>query len=230
VTRRCKLRFSITANFIDEVDLDVIPLDISGIVLGIPYLYDRRAIFHRHENKYHLFKNGVQYIVREHTEKLNLSLVNVGQMKKLVNVSKNFVLLMIKPKDNVEKKYFQGFDAKLKSVYMRLLTNMMRCFKNQKDFLLKHVSNMRFNCNKIVLFQTLVCIACQSWRMLKSKNKSKIFLTKGLSRQITSPCGSPIVLVPKKYGTWHMCVDLISLNKIMVKNRYPLPRIDDLLD
>jgi hypothetical protein len=38
VTRRCKLRFSITTNFIDEVDLDVIPLDICGIVLGSPYL------------------------------------------------------------------------------------------------------------------------------------------------------------------------------------------------
>jgi hypothetical protein len=48
--------FSITANFIDEVELDVIPLDICGIVLGIPYLYDRITIFHHHENKYHLFK------------------------------------------------------------------------------------------------------------------------------------------------------------------------------
>jgi hypothetical protein len=34
--------FSITANLIDEVELDVIPLDICGIVLGIPYLYDRK--------------------------------------------------------------------------------------------------------------------------------------------------------------------------------------------
>jgi hypothetical protein len=103
VTRRCKLRFAITANFIDEVEPNVIPLDICGIVMGSPYLYDRRAIFHRHENKCHLFKNEVQYIVRAHTKKLNLSLVNDGQMKRLVNSSKNFVLLMIKPKDNVEK-------------------------------------------------------------------------------------------------------------------------------
>jgi hypothetical protein len=103
VTKRCKLRFSITAIFIDEVELDVIPLDICGIVLGSPYLYDRRSIFHIHEKKYHLFKNGVEYIVRAHTNKLNLSLVNDGQMKRLVNASKNFVLLMIKTKDNVEK-------------------------------------------------------------------------------------------------------------------------------
>jgi hypothetical protein len=93
VTKRCKLRFSITANFIDEVELDVIPLDICGIVLGSPYLYDRRAIFHHHENKYHLFKNGVEYIVREHNKKLNLSLVNARQMKRLVNASKKFCTL-----------------------------------------------------------------------------------------------------------------------------------------
>jgi hypothetical protein len=52
-----------------------------------------KLFFHRHENKYHLFKNGVEYIVRAHTKKMNLSLVNVGQMKKLVNASKNFCSL-----------------------------------------------------------------------------------------------------------------------------------------
>jgi hypothetical protein len=92
VTKRCKLRFFITANFIDEVELDVIPFDICGIVLAISYLYDGRAIFHRHENKYNFFKSGVEYIVRAHTKKLNLSPVNDGQMKRLVNASKKFVL------------------------------------------------------------------------------------------------------------------------------------------
>ena len=115
MTRRCKLRFSITTTFKDEVELDVIPLDIYGIVLESTYLYDRRAIFHHHENKYHLFKNGVEYMVRAHTKKLNLSLVNVGQMKRLVNASKNFVLLMIKPKEDIENEVFQGCDTKLKS-------------------------------------------------------------------------------------------------------------------
>jgi len=62
------------------------------------------------------------------------------------------------------------------------------------------------------------------------KRQIKYLLDKGFIRPSTSPCGSPIVLIPKKDGTWHMCVDFMELNKIMVKNSYPLPRIDDLLD
>jgi hypothetical protein len=129
VTRRCKLRFSITANFVDEVELDVILLDICGIVLGSPYLYDRKAIFHHHENTYCLFKDGVEYIVRSHTKNMNLSLINAGQMKRLVNASKNFVLLMIKPKDDVENEAFQGCDTKLKSDLYEVVTQYDEMFK-----------------------------------------------------------------------------------------------------
>jgi hypothetical protein len=55
-------------------------------------------------------------------------------------------------------------------------------------------------------------------------------LDKAITRPISSSYGSPIMMVPKKYDTWRMCVDYRALNKITVKNRYSLPRIDDLLD
>ena len=55
-------------------------------------------------------------------------------------------------------------------------------------------------------------------------------LSKGLIRPSTSPFGSPILFVKKKDGTLRMVIDYRSLNKITIKNRYPLPRIDDLFD
>ena len=64
----------------------------------------------------------------------------------------------------------------------------------------------------------------------KIKTQIQELLNKGIITPSSSPCGSPIVLVPKKDGTWHMCVEFHALNKIAVKNHYLLPRIDDLLD
>jgi hypothetical protein len=42
-----------------------------------------------------------------------------------------------------------------------------------------------------------------------------------------SPCGSPIIIVPRNDGTWRMCINYKALNKITLKNMYPLPRIND---
>ena len=53
---------------------------------------------------------------------------------------------------------------------------------------------------------------------------------KGHIHPSCSPCGSPVVLVPKKDRTWCMCIDYRALNKISVKNRYPLPGIDELIN
>ena len=57
VSKKCILCFAITAHFVDTIELDVVPLDITGVVFGSPYLYERKAIFHFHGNKYHLFKD-----------------------------------------------------------------------------------------------------------------------------------------------------------------------------
>ena len=126
--------FAITANFVDEVDLDVIPLDICGIVLGSPYLYDRKVIFYRQENKYHLFKDGVEYVVRAHTKKMNLSIINAGQMKRIVNVSQNFALLMIKHECVEESKDFQGNDSSLKSDFIVVSNSCDKMFQNSNMF------------------------------------------------------------------------------------------------
>jgi hypothetical protein len=56
VTKQCRIRFAIASKLIDEVGLDFVPLDICGIVLVSPYLYDRKEIFFRRQKKYHLTK------------------------------------------------------------------------------------------------------------------------------------------------------------------------------
>ncbi|GJW64544.1 putative reverse transcriptase domain-containing protein, partial [Tanacetum coccineum] len=53
---------------------------------------------------------------------------------------------------------------------------------------------------------------------------------KGFIRPSSSPWGAPVLFVKKKDGSFRMCIDYRELNKLTVKNRYPLPRIDDMFD
>ncbi|KAL9227892.1 hypothetical protein vseg_003531 [Gypsophila vaccaria] len=53
-------------------------------------------------------------------------------------------------------------------------------------------------------------------------------IDKGFIRPSVSPWGAPVLFVKKKDGNMRLCIDYRELNKVTVKNRYPLPRIDDL--
>ena len=55
-------------------------------------------------------------------------------------------------------------------------------------------------------------------------------LEKGFIRPSVSPWGAPVLFVKKKDGRLRLCVDYRQLNKLTVKNKYLLPRIDDLFD
>ena len=51
-----------------------------------------------------------------------------------------------------------------------------------------------------------------------------------LGRGVTSPWGDPVLFTKKKDKTLQLCIDYRQLNRVTIKNRYPLPRIDDLFD
>ncbi|GJX54169.1 putative reverse transcriptase domain-containing protein [Tanacetum coccineum] len=61
-------------------------------------------------------------------------------------------------------------------------------------------------------------------------NQLQELTDRGFIRPSTLPCGAPVLFVKKKDGSFRMCIDYRELNKLTIKNRYPLPMIDDLFD
>ena len=64
--------------------------------------------------------------------------------------------------------------------------------------------------------------------LAKLKVQLEKLLNKGFIRASVSPWGAPVLFVKKKDGSLRLCIDYRELNKVTIKNRYPLPRIDDL--
>ncbi|GKC48424.1 putative reverse transcriptase domain-containing protein, partial [Tanacetum coccineum] len=78
-------------------------------------------------------------------------------------------------------------------------------------------------------------VARAPYRLAPSEMKELLvqlqeLLKKGFIHPSSSPWGAPVLFVKKKYGSFRMCIDYHELNKLTIKNRYPLPRIDDLFD
>nr|GEY72459.1 hypothetical protein [Tanacetum cinerariifolium] len=67
-------------------------------------------------------------------------------------------------------------------------------------------------------------------KMQELSNQLKELQEKGFIRPSSLPWGAPVLFVKKKYGSFRMCIEYRKLNKLTVKNRYPLPRIDNLFD
>ena len=62
------------------------------------------------------------------------------------------------------------------------------------------------------------------------KSQLKDFLENCFIQLSISPLGAPVLFLKKKDWSLRMCIDYHQLNKVIIKNKYPLPRIDDLFD
>jgi hypothetical protein len=78
---------------VDEVTCEVVSLRECGMVLGSPYLYDRKAIFYRTKNQYQLTKAGQDYVVHAHHAKTNKTLQTMEQLNKEMQESNKPIIV-----------------------------------------------------------------------------------------------------------------------------------------
>ena len=119
----------------------MVSLETSSIVLGSPYLYDRKVVFHHHVNKYEFFKYGIEYIIRAHNKNTSLSLIHAGDMKRIVDASQNLTLLMIKHRD-VLNQTFQKDASNEQFDFIKVYYACNEMFQDSNKFPLKGGNKM----------------------------------------------------------------------------------------
>jgi len=138
--------------------------------------------------------------------------------------------MVVKAKDPGKSNAFEGCDSKQKADLVKVVSEYDFLFQEPKVLPPKREIVHDIYLQQDAPLPNIGMYRLSALENAEIKKQVQELLDKGFIRPSTSPCGSPIVLVRKKDGSWRMCIDYKALIKITIKNSYPLPHIDDLLD
>ncbi|GJZ20479.1 putative reverse transcriptase domain-containing protein [Tanacetum coccineum] len=204
-----------------EIDLMPIKLDSFDVVMGMDWLSKYHAKILCDEKFIHIPINNETLIIRGDRSKTRLNLISVLQTK-LVIISRL-------------SSFYDPSNGK------EIIREEIRRYPVVKEFSdvfpedlpgLPPVRQVEF---QIHLIPGAALVARTPYRLAPSEmqelsNQLQELTDRGFIRLSKSPWGAPVLFVKKKDGSFRICIDYQELKKVTIKNRYPLPRIDDLFD
>jgi hypothetical protein len=232
VSQQCRLPYDIKP-FKDEVLCDISPLEVCDVLLGQPYLWKRHVVYESRPRSVIITLGRQLYRIPEVASPTAISLISAKQCSKVISQTGKFIFFVIHAHSkqkvatsmastqslSLQQKQVDGIVEEYRDIFSSPTGVPTHCQ-------VKHPIDLTPDTplpNGPVYHRSLM-------ENDEIRHQIQELLQKGHIRPNSSPCGSPIVLVQKKDGTWRLCIDYRALNKITVRNRYPIPRIDDLLD
>jgi hypothetical protein len=143
---------------VDEVTCDVVSLNECGMVLCSPYLYDRKAIFYREHNQYHLTKEGNEYVVHAHHLKANQSLQTMEKLRKEDYASNTPIIV---PNKEVDLKHEHEMVVEWKFNHTFLQDTLLQ----DKIMACKHIEHIS---SFAVIFFMLSLLMFSTWMVVAS--------------------------------------------------------------
>ncbi|GJR38574.1 putative reverse transcriptase domain-containing protein [Tanacetum coccineum] len=205
-----------------EIDLMPIKLGSFDIVIGMDWLSKYHARIICDEKVVHIPINDETLIIRGDRSKTRLNLISCIKTERYLSRGCQVFMIQVTEKKKSDEKRLEDIPVvrEFPEVFPEDLPG------------LPPVRQVEF---QIDLIPGATPVARAPYRLAPSEmqelsNQLQELADRGFIRPSTSPWGAPILFVKKKDGSFRMCIDYRELNKLTVKNRYPLPRIDDLFD
>jgi hypothetical protein len=211
-------------------------MDICHILLGRPWKFDGNVIHDGRKTTYTLEKNGITHMFlpieeKKVKEEANTSIFLMSGKELLKEVKKEQEMKFVvarKPRVILTSNSMDDFPKEVQE----LLENFADIVVDELPNSLPPIRSISHHID-LILGESLP--KKLAYRLTPPENEEvkkqvQELLDKGLVRERLSPCTVPTVLSPKKDGGWRMCIESRAINKITIRYRFPLPRMDDLMD
>ena len=207
-----------------EFEADLIVLDIHDfdIILGMDWLTKHRATVDCYRKEVHFSQPGEPEVIFCGERKiLSTSLISVMQANKMLRKACQGYLVYA----------IESANSEMQLAKVPVVNEFFNVFPEDLPGLPPD-REIEF---KIELAPGTEPISIAPYRMAPAELKElkvqmEELLSKGFVKTSTSPWGAPVLFVKKKDGSLRLCIDYRQLNKVTIRNQYPLPRIDDLFD